>query len=109
MTPSKQQSAAQCTQGTSYGFAKDLMWVDKGCRADFQVCYLAGNCWKTNVSSWKYKFFTQVLDGVSCIYSMKVVKQISAADCQLGSTFGFIANNVWVDKGCRADFEICYL
>ena len=39
---------------------------------------------------------------------MKVKSKISQADCTLGTSYGFAQNNAWVDKGCRADFVICF-
>ena len=39
---------------------------------------------------------------------MKVKSKISQADCTLGTSYGFAQNNAWVDKGCGADFVICF-
>ncbi len=35
-----------------------------------------------------------------------LVKQQGAADCVFNRTWGYARAGVWVDRGCRADFEI---
>ena len=37
MVVHKQQSKSACTWGESFGFDGEKVWVDKGCRADFNV------------------------------------------------------------------------
>ena len=37
MTVRKQESSSPCTWEDSFGFDKDRIWVDKGCRAVFDV------------------------------------------------------------------------
>lgn len=33
-------------------------------------------------------------------------RQLSDAECRYGSTWGFDGRGVWVDRGCRAEFEV---
>jgi hypothetical protein len=35
-----------------------------------------------------------------------LVRQRSGSDCIFGRTWGFDREGIWVDRGCRADFEI---
>src|SRR3954449_1177810 len=37
---------------------------------------------------------------------VRMVRQRSDARCTEGSTWGASRNQVWVDRGCRADFEV---
>ncbi|CAL1546060.1 unnamed protein product [Lymnaea stagnalis] len=37
-----QQSGSPCTKGVSYGFVGPDVYVDKGCRAIFNACYIPG-------------------------------------------------------------------
>ena len=39
---------------------------------------------------------------------MTVKSKISQEDCTLGTSYGFAQNNAWIDKGCNADFLICF-
>ncbi|XP_005091613.2 lectin ADEL [Aplysia californica] len=115
MTVEDQQSAASCDLDNNFGFynQNSTVWVNNGCQADFNVCYVRGAIRTTtiNVSSWNYKYSTQILNtlpSATCIYSMQVANQQSAAPCTLGTTFGFMANTMWVRDGCRADFTVNY-
>ncbi|XP_005101559.1 lectin ADEL isoform X2 [Aplysia californica] len=112
MTVEDRQSAASCDLDKSFGFynQNSTVWVDHGCRADFNICYVQGATSTTtvNVSSWNYKYATKILPSASCIYSMRVANQQSAAPCTLGTTYGFVANTMWVSDGCRADFSVSY-
>jgi hypothetical protein len=33
----QQKSSAECVQGRSWGYKSDYIWVDRGCRADFEI------------------------------------------------------------------------
>jgi hypothetical protein len=37
---------------------------------------------------------------------VRLVRQISGSSCQQGSTWGYDSRGIWVDRGCRAEFEI---
>lgn len=37
-------SDGECTDGYSFGYNTTGVWVDEGCRADFTVCLIPGNC-----------------------------------------------------------------
>nr|BAP94527.1 D-galacturonic acid binding lectin precursor [Aplysia kurodai] len=112
MTVEDRQSEASCDLDKSFGFynQNSTVWVNHGCRADFNICYVQGTTSTTtiNVSSWNYQYATKMLSSASCIYSMQVANQQSAVPCTLGITYGFVANTMWVDDGCRADFSVSY-
>src|SRR5260370_42180931 len=35
-----------------------------------------------------------------------MMRQLSGAPCQEGSTWGYDARGIWVDRGCRAEFSL---
>jgi hypothetical protein len=37
---------------------------------------------------------------------VRLVRQISGSTCQEGSTWGYDARGIWVDRGCRAEFDV---
>jgi hypothetical protein len=37
---------------------------------------------------------------------VRLVRQISGSSCQQGSTWGYDSRGVWVDRGCRAEFDV---
>jgi len=36
----------------------------------------------------------------------RIIRQRSDADCIYNRTWGYDARGIWVDRGCRADFEV---
>jgi hypothetical protein len=98
----QQLSSNPCIQGRTWGFDRDAIWVNNGCRGVFD----AGDR------------FTRPGERVTCAgsgrtecpadtrYGVTLVRKLSQAPCTQGSTWGFGDNVVWVDRGCRAEFEI---
>jgi hypothetical protein len=37
---------------------------------------------------------------------VRLVRQISSSPCNQGSTWGYDSQEIWVDRGCRAEFEV---
>ena len=101
----RQRSEAGCVEGQTWGYGKRGIWVDRGCRADFRV---TGD-WQKNAAALVYcpSDYMQLnscpvdtLDGVF------IIRQRSEADCVFNRTWGYDRDRIWVDRGCRADFEI---
>jgi len=42
------------------------------------------------------------------IVSANLAQQLSVASCQAGSSWGYHANIVWVNRGCRGHFRVTY-
>jgi hypothetical protein len=36
----------------------------------------------------------------------RIIRQRSESDCIYGRTWGYDGRGIWVDRGCRADFEL---
>ena len=101
----RQRSQASCVLGQSWGYGRRGIWVDHGCRADFRV---AGD-WANTAAALQYCASgdmqrhgcpVDTLDGVF------IIRQRSEADCVYNRTWGYDRQGIWVDRGCRADFEI---
>jgi hypothetical protein len=101
----RQRSQAGCIEGETWGYGKRGIWVDRGCRADFRV---TGD-WQSRAAAFIYcpsddmgPNFCPIdtLDGVF------IVRQRSEADCVFNRTWGYYRDRIWVDRGCRADFEV---
>jgi hypothetical protein len=101
----RQRSEAPCIQGQTWGFGKRGIWVDRGCRADFRV---AGD-WDARSATLFY-CASDDMRRHSCDIDTRdgvfIVRQRSEADCIYGRTWGYDRRGIWVDGGCRADFEI---
>ncbi|MDQ6708408.1 MAG: DUF3011 domain-containing protein [Acidobacteriota bacterium] len=114
VTLAKQVSGAVCEQGRSWGYDARSVWVDHGCRADFAVGGNNGyNNNRYNNSNGNTRIVRCSSDDGNRHYcnadtSRGVIlsRQISGDACQQGSTWGFDNRGIWVDRGCRADFQI---
>jgi hypothetical protein len=103
----RQLSREACVEGVSWGFDRDGIWVDKGCRAEFSVggtAPVGGLFTKTvKVESRDQK---RVYKRVSTRGGVRLVRQLSRDACVEGVSWGFDRDGIWVDKGCRAEFQI---
>jgi Protein of unknown function (DUF3011) len=101
----RQRSEAPCVLGQTWGYGHRGIWVDRGCRADFRV---AGD-WDARAAALFY-CASDDMRRHGCAMDTRdgvfIVRQRSEADCVYGRTWGYDRQGVWVDRGCRADFEV---
>lgn len=109
----RQRSGSPCRQGYSWGNDRRGIWVDHGCRADFSLKgfrkpAVASDYVPPFVGTFKCSsdFGTRQYCAVETQNRVKVTRQISESSCRLGYSWGYDSNGVWVDHGCRAEFEI---
>jgi len=104
----RQRSDAACVYGRTWGYDRRGIWVDRGCRADFQV---GAN---PNWGGWDngYNIYCASDDGrrnwcpTDTRGGVQLVRKRSDASCDFGRTWGYDRKGIWVDRGCRADFQI---
>jgi uncharacterized protein YegP (UPF0339 family) len=103
----KQNSNAACIVDRSWGYDRQGIWVDHGCRADFEVGNARWNGWDSG-----YNIYCASDDGRRHVCptdtsgGVRLIRQRSNASCDLGRSWGYNDRGVWVDRGCRADFQI---
>ena len=101
----RQRSQAGCVEGETWGSGKRGIWVDRGCRADFRV---TGD-WQSKAAALIY-CPSDYMNRQSCPVDTRdgvfIIRQRSEADCVFKRTWGYDRDRIWVDRGCRADFEI---
>jgi hypothetical protein len=104
----RQRSSSACIQGQTWGFDRNGIWVDRGCRADFAVGsggnFGGGGFGQTITCSsdnGRRNFCSADTRG-----GVQLVNQRSGSACIQGQTWGFDSRGIWVDRGCRADFAI---
>lgn len=103
----KQNSDSVCRQGYSWGVDRGGIWVDRGCRADFEVIpnrYAASS--PGDVFSCSSDDGNRHYCPTSGPGRVDLVKQRSDSTCQEGYSWGSDAQGVWVDRGCRGDFTV---
>jgi len=103
----KQHSNAACIVDRSWGYDRRGIWVDHGCRADFEVGGAEWNGWDSGYNIYcasddrkRHLCPTDTSRGI------RLVRQRSKASCDLGRSWGYSEQGVWVDRGCRADFQL---
>jgi hypothetical protein len=107
----RQRSGSPCQQGSTWGYDRRGIWVDRGCRADFVV-----NTYRPNPGYGPGpggQTITCSSDNgrrnycaVDTRRGVRLVRQRSGSPCQQGSTWGYDRRGIWVDRGCRADFVV---
>lgn len=119
----RQQSRTECVLGENFGYDARAVWVERGCRADFVFEYRGpgyrGSPWGStdnrgggSVSGTRSLLACESVDNrrVTCELPrnarVRFVEQLSRAACTEGSTWGFDQRGIWVDRGCRAQFEV---
>ncbi len=125
----KQKSDAACRNGESFGFRGNKLWVDRGCSGEFDVTFrpdrrvdsgsgdrpwwedLDRNRGRTRqervrCTSRNFSLSTCRVDGP--ITQLRLRRQRSSARCQQGTSFGYRGNEVWVDRGCDAEFDVTF-
>jgi hypothetical protein len=104
------QSESACIQGRSWGVANNTIWVQNGCRARFSY-RTGGN--SSNSAGGTLRTMKCSSDGDernACQVpnlneaSVRIVNKLSSAPCIKGTSWGTVANVIWVSRGCRAEF-----
>ena len=100
----RQLSVTSCEEGENWGYTRNTVWVDHGCRADFEVTFRRdeGRGFPLICSSYGGRKFC----AADARFGVELRKQLSTRDCIEGETWGYDDRGVWVDRGCRAEFVI---
>jgi DUF3011 family protein len=124
----QQRSESACQEGYSWGSDDRSIWVDHGCRADFAIEGERGYGDRDrdrdrDRDNDGYRGDNQGSDQaqvVSCSSDdmhrhycptdtrggVQLIKQHSDSSCRQGRSWGFDRRGIWVDHGCRADFQV---
>jgi Protein of unknown function (DUF3011) len=119
----QQRSESVCREGYSWGQDGRGVWVDHGCRADFVV---EGRDWDHDrdrdhdydrdherdrgdadqiiscASDDMHRHYCAADTGGG----VQLLKQRSDSSCRQGYSWGYDRRGIWVDHGCRADFQV---
>lgn len=117
----RQISGTPCIEGDTWGQARNGVWVTRGCRAEFiaegrRPSHGNGNGWGNNGGGWGGGR-GQVIScdsndkrlrrcNVSIRREARLIRQTSRTACVEGRNWGWDRDGVWVNGGCRAEFEI---
>jgi hypothetical protein len=111
-----QLSDTPCIEGRNWGYGGGRVWVDDGCAAEFRV----GERYSYSDRPFRRGMYASVGGVVQCESvdmqrsvceiprnsSVRLINQLSDSPCVRGSTWGANRNRIWVDDGCRAEFQV---
>jgi hypothetical protein len=125
----RQRSDAACIAGRTWGYDRRGIWVDRGCRAEFVTGTERGygrggydrgpgrggyDRGPGGRGGYSQTFYCESGDerrhycaeGALGRGEVRLIRQRSGSPCIFGRTWGRDRNGVWVDRGCRAEFEV---
>ncbi|MBO0723599.1 MAG: DUF3011 domain-containing protein [Blastocatellia bacterium] len=126
----KQRSDASCILNRTWGYNRQGIWVNNGCRADFALGSVGGGYGRGGREGGYGRgpggggygrgpsggstqvFYCESGDekrhycAEGAVGRVRLVKQRSGAACIEGQTWGRDRSGFFVDRGCRADFEV---
>lgn len=103
-------SGTPCIQGRNWDFDHDGVWVAKGCRAEFSTGGgssasggdrgegLVVRC-ESEEGRWRHC-------DASIVRGARLRRNVSRTPCVQGDNWGWDARGVWVNHGCRGDFQV---
>ena len=111
-----QLSSSRCIQGRTWGWNEKGIWVDQGCPAEFALGRSSGY-YPGGPGRPPGRPVTQIITcssdngkrnwcGNPTNGQVRLIKQRSGSPCRRGDTWGTQPGSIWVDRGCRADFEV---
>ena len=111
-------SSSSCTRGRDWGSDSGGIWVDNGCRAIFEIRRRnsggggSGGSWDNradkrirleSTNDWRKRYNSD-----RDLRQVKLARTLSDRPCIQNRTWGWDRRQVWVDGGCRADFDLYY-
>ncbi|KAL5005707.1 hypothetical protein ScPMuIL_016865 [Solemya velum] len=115
ITLSEQQSRTECVFNDNYGKVAGDIWVSRGCRATFKVCYKPASskyveveCQTTNaIQDERVECIVNEKDDPK-IKSLTVLSHSSQRPCIEGHSFWAGKHKVVVDHFCSATFRVYF-
>ncbi len=98
----KRFSEAKCEEGRSWGQRGDRVWVDRGCRARFEVVRGAGGNGRVDCRSQSGRYAECRIDRG---YVGRLERDYSGGRCAQGN-WGSSDGLVWVRNGCQGRFAL---
>ncbi len=102
----RQLSRSSCNEGQSWGSESDYIWVNYGCRAEFDVILQSRPQTESVRCSSDHFAYKLCNTGLRNIRSIRLAHRESDSACVEGNSFGYSGSGVWVDRGCAGTFEV---
>lgn len=105
-------SKTYCTEGRNWGWDRNGIWVTGGCRAEFRT--RGGGYGNGNGGGWNDVQYVRC-DSNDNRYrtcaiprgsQVRFHRQVSKTRCTEGYSWGIEREQIWVSRGCRAEFAV---
>ncbi len=110
-------SRADCVIGRNFGYDDRGVWTSDGCRGEF---VFADERVASRDSDDRYPVYSSTPGIVRCesqdgrtqtcpadgAERVRLSRQLSRTECVEGKNWGVNRDGIWVDDGCRGDFEV---
>lgn len=108
----RQLSSRACIRGQSWGWDERGVWVTGGCRGEFRTMYGDWNGGgpdpRVQIVRCESTHGHSRMCPVETRGGVRLVRQLSRTPCVEGHSWGRNHDGIWVERGCRADFEVGY-
>lgn len=108
----RQLSQNPCRMNDTFGTGDGYLWVDKGCRGEFEVVEAGfpggpGGTPRTIVCQSVGN--TQRQCPIPAGGSVRLARQLTNVPCRLNVNYGTGNGFLWVNQGCGGEFEVTYV
>ncbi|AKC87832.1 DUF3011 domain-containing protein [Pseudoxanthomonas suwonensis] len=103
----RQSSVLPCRRDESWGVGRNEVWVSRGCKGEFEIGDRDGGFPPgQRLLTCESKDRVRRDCGTTVEHGVVLLHQLSGMPCEEGVSWGWGAERVWVDKGCRAQFGV---
>ncbi|HEY0506324.1 MAG TPA: DUF3011 domain-containing protein [Lysobacter sp.] len=102
----RQLSKNPCIKGQNWGADARGVWVSGGCRAEFRMMADVANEMRGTIVRCESTGKLPRHCPANTQGGVRLFRQMSRASCVEGRSWGFDGNGIWVEDGCRAEFEL---
>jgi hypothetical protein len=110
-------NGSRCRQGSTWGYDARRIWVARGCGAEFELGGSSSAYNQNSNGNYNRNYNASLITCSSdngqptrCAADtqggIRLRRQLGSAPCEEGSTWGYDARGIWVDRGCRAEFDL---
>jgi hypothetical protein len=103
----RQLSALPCRRDESWALGRNEIRVSRGCKGEFEIGdrddgFPPG----PRLVTCESKDRARRSCGTTIEHGATLLRQLSGMPCEEGSSWGWEAERIWVDNGCRGEFSV---
>jgi hypothetical protein len=103
----RQLSALPCRRDESWSVGRNEIRVSRGCKGEFEIGDRDGGFPPgPRLVTCESKGRVRRSCGTTIDHGATLHRQLSGMPCEEGSSWGWDAERIWVDKGCRGEFSV---